>query len=403
MKFKYWARTGGGKVQTGAIDASSKEAAVDLLKSNGLFVTGLEKSESGPIWSRQIKLFERISAMDLVMFSRQLSVMFTSGVSLSESLTSIANQTKKAKFKDNVLKLAQKVEGGTSFSKSLSLFPEMFSNFYVAVIKAGEVSGTMGKSLVYLADHLEKEYNFRSKVKGAMIYPSLVIVSVIGVFILMTVFIMPQLVQILEGSDVEPPTITKIAIGISNFMQNFWVLLVGLMVGLVFGIRFYSKTEEGKRIFDSFYLKIPWVGSFLKKIYLTQFSENLSTLIAGGLPIAQALEVSGKIVGNDVYQRVILEARDKVVKGESITAVFSGYPNIFSNLFCQMILVGEKTGHLDKTLTTVASFYSAEINRVTENLVNILEPVLIVVLGLMVGGLMGAVIIPLYQISSSAI
>ena len=403
MKFKYWSRTGEGKVQTGTIDASSKEVAIDLLKSHGLFVTGLEKTESGPIWAKQIKLFERITAMDLVMFSRQLSVMFTSGVSLSESLTAIANQTKKAKFKENVLKLAQKIEGGTSFSKALSLFPEMFSNFYVAVVKAGEVSGTMGKSLIYLADHLENEYNFQSKVKGAMIYPALVISAVIGVFILMTVFIMPQLVQILEGSNVEPPTITKIAIGISNFMQHYWMLLIGLIVGLVVGVRFYSKTEEGKRIFDRLYIKIPWVGSFLKKIYLTQFSENLSILIAGGLPIAQALEVSGKIVGNDVYQRVILEARDKVIKGESITAVFSGYPDIFSDLFCQMILVGEKTGHLDKTLTTVASFYSAEINRTTESLVDILEPVLIVVLGGMVGGLMGAVIIPLYQISSSAI
>ena len=403
MKFKYWSRTEGGKVQTGIIDAFSKEAAIDVLKSNGLFITGIEETESGPIWTKQIKLFERISAMDLVMFSRQLSVMFTSGVPLSEALTAIANQTKKAKLKDNILKLAQKIEGGTSFSKALSLFPEMFSNFYVAVIKAGEVSGTMGKSLIYLADHLEKDYNFRSKVKGAMIYPALVIVSVIGVFILMTVFIMPQLVEILEGSNVEPPTVTKIAIGLSNFMQHYWMLLIGLIAGLIIGIRVYSKTEEGKSIFDNLYLKIPWVGTFLKKIYLTQFSENLSTLIAGGLPIAQSLEVSGKIVGNDVYQKIILEARDKVTKGESITAVFSGYPEIFSSLFCQMVFVGEKTGHLDTTLTTVAGFYSAEINRITENLVNILEPVLIVVLGLMVGGLMGAVIIPLYQISSSAI
>lgn len=402
MKFKYWARTKEGRIQTGIIEASSKEVAVGVLKSNQLYVTGIESTEAAPIWARQIKLFERVSATDLVMFSRQLSVMFTSGVPLSEALTAIAEQIKKAKFKEKILELAQTVEGGSTFSKALSRFPELFSDFYVSVVKAGEVSGTMGKSLVYLADHLEREYNLRSRLKGAMIYPALVVVATIGVFVLMTVFIMPQLIAVLEGSKVEPPAITKVAIGLSYFMRNWWWVGLILVTALAAGGWRYSKTLEGKAVFDNLYLKIPGVGGFLKKLYLARFAENLSTLISGGLPISQALEVSGRIVGNNVYQKIIFEARDRVTKGESITAVFASYPGFFTSLFCQMSLVGEKTGHIDKTVMTIANFYEEEINRTTENLVNILEPILILVLGGMVGLLMAAVVIPLYQISAGA-
>jgi len=402
MKFHYWARTKEGRVQSGTIEASSKEAALDILKSHKLYVTGLEKAEAVPIWRKEIKLFEKVSAQDLVMFSRQLSVMFTSGVSLSESLTAIAGQTKKTKFKEKILKLAEAVEGGTTFSKAISRFPKFFSNFYVSVVKSGEVSGTLGKSLTYLADHLERDYNLRAKLKGAMIYPSLVIVAIIGVFVLMTVFIIPQLITVLEGSEVEPPAITMAAIALSNLIRSWWWLILILIVGAIFGLWWYFRTEEGKKIFDQTSLRIPWVGVFLQKLYLTRFAENLSTLITGGLPIGQSLEVSGKIVGNDVYQRIIFEARDRVTRGESITAVFSEYPKIFTPLFCQMSLVGEKTGHIDKTLMTVANFYQEEINRVTDNLVNILEPILILVLGGMVGLLMAAVVIPLYQISAGA-
>ncbi len=403
MKFKYWARTKEGRIQSGTIEASSREAALDVLKSSQLYVTGIEEAELVPIWRKEIKLFEKVSATDLVMLSRQLSVMFTSGVPLSEALTALSGQTKKTKFKEKILKLAQEIEGGTTFSKALSHFPEYFSDFYISVVRSGEVSGTLGKSLTYLADHLEREHNLRSKLKGAMIYPSLVITVMIGVFILTTVFIIPQLVEVLEGAETEPPAITMAAISLSNLMITKWWLILIVLIGGVLGGWFYLKTEEGKKNLDRISLKIPWVGDFLKKVYLTQFSENLSTLISGGLPIGQALEVSGRIIGNDVYQKIIFEAKDKVTKGESITAVFSEYPETFTPLFCQMSFVGEKTGHIDKTLMTVANFYEEEITRTTENLVNIMEPILIVILGGAVGLLMAAVVIPLYQISAGGL
>jgi type IV pilus assembly protein PilC len=337
------------------------------------------------------------------MFSRQLAVMFSSGVPLAEALSALAGQTKKEKFKENIIKLAQEIEGGTTFSKALSHFPDLFSNFYVSVVRSGEVSGTLGKSLEYLANHLEREHNLKSKLKGAMIYPALVVSAVVGVFVLMTVFIIPQLTSVLEGSKTEPPAITKAAMALSYFMRDFWWLILLVVAGIGVGAWFYFKTEEGRSLKDKVLLKIPWIGTFLKKIYLTQFAENLSTLISGGLPIGQALEVAGGILGNVVYKKVILEARDRVTRGESITTVFSEYPHLFTPLFIQMSLVGEKTGHIDSTIMTVANFYEEEINRITENLVNIIEPVLILVLGGMVGLLMAAVVIPLYQISAGSL
>jgi len=403
MKFKYWARSKDGKFESGVIEASSRGAALEVLKSSQLFVTGLEETESVPFWARDIRLFEKITAVDLVMFSRQLSVMFSSGVPLAEALTALGNQSKKKKFKDKILKLAKNIEGGTNFSKALSDFPEVFSDFYISVVRSGEVSGTLGKSLVYLADHLERQHNLRSKLQGAMVYPTLVVTVMMGVFVLITVFIIPQLVGILEGSEVDPPAITMAAIALSNFIRDYWWAILLFLVGLGMSVVFYIRTKEGKRNFDKACLSIPWVGLFLKKIYLARFAENLSTLITGGLPISQALEVAGRIVGNSIYQEVIVEAKDKVIKGESITNVFSQYPEIFTSLFCQMSLTGEKTGNIDKTLMTVANFYEEEISRITDNMTSIIEPVMIVILAVMVGLLMGSVVIPLYQISSAGL
>jgi type IV pilus assembly protein PilC len=403
MKFKYWARTKEGKVQSGIIEASSRDAALEVLKSHDLYITGLEAADAVPFYAKKINLFEKVSAVDLVMFSRQLAVMFTSGVPLAEALMALAGQTKKEKFKEKIVKLAQEIEGGMTFSKSLSVFPDLFSNFYVSVVRSGEVSGTLGKSLEYLANHLERDHNLKSRLKGAMIYPALVVSAVVGVFVLMTVFIIPQLTSVLEGSQTEPPAITKAAMALSYFMRDFWWLILLAAVGIGVGLWFYFRTEKGRSLKDKVLLKIPWISTFLKKIYLTQFAENLSTLISGGLPIGQALEVAGGILGNVVYRKVILEARDRVTRGESITTVFSEYPDLFTPLFIQMSLVGEKTGHIDSTIMTVADFYEEEINRITENLVNIIEPVLILVLGGMVGLLMAAVVIPLYQISAGSL
>ncbi|PIQ07135.1 MAG: hypothetical protein COW72_01220 [Candidatus Nealsonbacteria bacterium CG18_big_fil_WC_8_21_14_2_50_37_10] len=397
MKYNYQARTKKGEVQTGIVEASSREAAIVLLRKYGLYVTILEEATALPIYAKRLKLFEGITRQDIVLFSRQLSIMFKSKVPLVESLNVLSGQTRNLDLKERILDLSEEVEGGTSFSGALSRHPEIFSSFYISMVKAGEVSGTLSESLEYLADHLEREYHLTSKIRGALLYPALIVVVVLLVITMMIFFVIPNLSEVLIGSGSELPTATKIVINSAAFLREFgWVL--GLVILLVIFAAFrYYRSQKGKKFFDGLFLKIPVIGPFLKTINLALFAENLSTLISGGLPIASALQTVGEIVGNSRYKEVIFEARDRVRKGETISSVLSAAPEVFPPVFVQMTLVGERTGTLDSTLMNIVNFYKKEIDRTIDNLLSILEPLLIVILGVVVAGLMLAILLPLYQ------
>jgi len=397
MKYNYQARTKKGEVQTGIVEASSREAAIVLLRKYGLYVTILEEATALPIYAKRLKLFEGITRQDIVLFSRQLSIMFKSKVPLVESLNVLSGQTRNLDLKERILDLSEEVEGGTSFSGALSRHPEIFSSFYISMVKAGEVSGTLSESLEYLADHLEREYHLTSKIRGALLYPALIVVVVLLVITMMIFFVIPNLSEVLIGSGSELPTATKIVINSAAFLRKFgWVL--GLVILLVIFAAFrYYRSQKGKKFFDGLFLKIPVIGPFLKTINLALFAENLSTLISGGLSIASALQTVGEIVGNSRYKEVIFEARDRVRKGETISSVLSAAPEVFPPVFVQMTLVGERTGTLDSTLMNIVNFYKKEIDRTIDNLLSILEPLLIVILGVVVAGLMLAILLPLYQ------
>lgn len=397
MKYNYQARTKKGEVQTGIIEASSREAAIVLLRKYGLYVTILEEATALPVYAKRLKLFEGITRQDIVLFSRQLSIMFKSKVPLVESLNVLSSQTRNLDLKERILDLSGEVEGGTSFSGALSRHPEIFSSFYISMVKAGEISGTLSESLEYLADHLEREYHLTSKIRGALLYPALIVVVVLLVITMMIFFVIPNLSEVLIGSGSELPTATKIVINSAAFLRKFgWVL--GLVILLVIFAAFrYYRSQKGKKFFDGLFLKIPVIGPFLKTINLALFAENLSTLISGGLPIASALQTVGEIVGNSRYKEVIFEARDRVRKGETISSVLSAAPEVFPPVFVQMTLVGERTGTLDSTLMNIVNFYKKEIDRTIDNLLSILEPLLIVILGVVVAGLMLAILLPLYQ------
>ena len=396
MKFNYQARTKSGEIQSGTIEASSKEAALSLLHKYDLYVTFIEKARA-LFWEKKIAIFERITSKEVVMFSRQLSIMFRSQVSLIEALQTLAEQTKNQNFKEKILKISQEVEGGAPFSKALALYPHIFSSFYVSIVKSGESSGNLSESLDYLAKHLEREYRLLSGVRGAMIYPIFIIVVMFIVLIAMVIFVFPHFTEILTQSQIELPLVTKIVLAFFEFLRKRgWILFLAI-VGLAVFLWRYSKSPQGRKILDKFFLGLPLIRSFFKKIYLTRFAENLSTLISGGLPIVKSLEITGDIVENSVYQKIILKTKEEVKKGRTISSVLSGYPDTFSPLVVQMVLVGEKTGTLEKTLEDIATFYQQEIERGIDNLLSILEPVLIVFLGLVVGFVVMAVFIPMYQ------
>lgn len=399
MKFNYQARTKAGQIQSGTVEAASREAALILLQKHGLYITILEEAVL-PFYGRRIKIFERISRKDIVLFSRQLSIMFKSKVTLVESLQTLSSQTRNPDFKEKLLKLSQEVEGGMPFSKALARYPKLFNPFYISMIKSGEAAGKLSEALDYLADHLEREYHLLGKMKGAMIYPFLVLLVVIAVLLAMFFFVIPQFSKILEQTGQELPAITNLMIGISVFIRKWFLILAVIFIGMVILVLQYMKSAEGKRNLDRISLKLPLIGPFLQMFYISRFAENLSTLVSGGLPIARALEISGEIVGNTVYKDIIFKTRDGVRKGERISSVLREYPEVFTPLFCQMVLVGEKTGTLDKTLLNVVSFYQKEIERTIDNLVSILEPLLIVFLGLIVAIIMFAILTPLYQMTS---
>lgn len=401
MKFNYQARTKTGEVQMGTVEAASREGALTLLQRHGLYITSLEAAEGAPIYARKINI-AMVSKKDLVIFSRQLAIMFRSKVPLVESLRTLAEQSAKSNLKEKILKISERIEGGTSFSEALALYPKLFDSFYINMVKSGEASGKLSEALDYLANHLEREYNFRSKIRGAMMYPIMILAMMIGIMFLMSFYVLPQLTGMLQQTDQELPMITKVIIAGTDFIRGGGGLLfIIIFVGLAILLYKFSKTKGGKGKMDKTLLKIPMLGSLLRMIYVTRFAENLSTLISGGLPIARALEISGAVVGNTVFQKAIFKTSEDVKKGEKISNGFKKYPKLFPPMFTTMVLVGEKTGTLDTTLINVVNFYQTEVERNLDSFLRILEPLLIMFLGGGVGILIAAILLPLYQAMTS--
>jgi type IV pilus assembly protein PilC len=400
MKFLYQARTKEGDVKSGTIEASSREVAFSLLQKLGYYVTYLEE-EKPPIYAKELKIFQRISLRDLFIFSRQFSIMLNSNVPIVESLTTIAAQTKNPELKEIISDIAEEVEAGSSLSKALLKYPKVFSPFYVAMVKAGEASGKLSQTLNFLANHLEREYNVKGKIRGAMTYPVLVLVVFFVIFGIMIFSILPSFENILKEREVEVPFITKIILSFSKILREKFFIIASVLGAVIILIFYYLKTEEGKRFFDKISLKIPFFGEISKQSILSRFAQNLSTLTSAGLPLTEALEIVEEIVGNAEYKNAVSKIKEGVKKGETISSITTLYPELFPPLFTQLVLVGEKTGTLSNALSAISNFYQSETEKSIENFLRILEPLLIIILGVLVGGLMLSVLLPLYRIIST--
>lgn len=396
MKFNYQARTEDGQVQSGIIEARDKEGALEVLQRHGLYVTFLEE-EDARLYEKQISLFGRVSRKDIVLFSRQLAIMFKAGVPIIESLRSIADQNKKVKMKEQVNKIADKVESGSALSEALAAYPKSFEPFYLGMIKSGEVSGKLSETLDFLAGHLEDEHNFNNKIYTSLIYPGFVMSVFFAIMLLLVIFIFPKLGTVFE--EMELPVVTRIVLGSGEFIIKFWWAIILVLGGAIYSLIKIIKSEKGKKFFDNLIIRIPFFGEFFKKINLVRIAENLSTLIVGGLPIVQALEVTGDILSNDVYKKMIHEIKDRVRKGELISSVMIDNPQYFPGLFTQMVIVGEKTGKIDSSLKNVVVFYKGDIERGLDSMVKLIEPMMIILLGGLVGVLVLSVFLPIYQMA----
>ncbi len=399
MKFSYKARTREGKIQRGEIEASSKKAALDILEKYGLYTTFLREERKKGFLRKEIPLGRGVSQKDLVIFTRQFGTMLKSAIPPVEALRAQVSQTENPYFREKILRMAEAVEQGSALSQAFSLYPKIFDPFYVSMIKSGEATGKVADSLNYLADHLEREYNLYQKIRGAMIYPAFVVVVFIAAFFLVTFFIVPKLTEILKAFTGKLPLTTRLMISLSDFVRGGgWILILSFFGLLFFLPQIFKRREASRGFYDQFLLKLPIVGDFFKKVYITRFSENLSVLISAGLPITQAIRITRDIVDNSVYKNILREAEERVARGEKISEVLSAYPEQIPSFVCQMIATGEETGRLEETLLDIVNFYRQEIERTTENLTTIIEPVLILILGIGIAVLAVSVFIPLFKI-----
>ncbi len=395
MKYSYQARTKEGNIETGSVEASSREAAALLLQKYQIFVTGIVE-ERKPLFKKDLVIFSKVSKKDLAIFSRELAVMLQSRVPVVQSLKSLATQTKNPGFREKIGKIAQLVEEGQPLSEACGAYPESFNLFYTSLLKTGEASGKISDSLSYLSEHLEREDDILSKIKGAMIYPIFVIAVLAVVVLIVMLFVMPKLIELIGQTSQEPPFFTTLMIGFYSFLFNYgWILLIAFF-SLIGFIIYYFTTSEGRKRYDALALKFPFVGQFLKKVYLIRFAENISTLIGAGLSINNALKITKDTVNNVVYKNIISEVEDGVSQGQKMSAILTRYQDYVPPFVISMIQVGEDTGKLDRNLLEIVTFYNKELNRALEAFTQLLEPVLIIFLGLVVAFLAVSVIEPLY-------
>ncbi|PIP16964.1 MAG: hypothetical protein COX44_02500 [Candidatus Portnoybacteria bacterium CG23_combo_of_CG06-09_8_20_14_all_37_13] len=400
MKFLYEAKNEQGLIQKGEVQAKDKQSALAVLKTANLMVLSLIAQSEIPVFARRLKIFERITLKDLAIFTRQLAVLIESQVPLVSSLRSLIEQTRKKSFQEIIFALAADVEAGMPFSDSIAKNPKVFSNLYVSMVKTGETSGTLDKSLLYLADHLEHEYDMASKIKSAMIYPAFILIAFIGVIILMLVFVFPRITLLLGEANQQLPIMTRILINFTEIFKTYWWAGLIILLFLGIGLWYYRKTPNGREKFDYLKIRLPIFGSLFQKIYMARFSSNLATLVAGGIPIINSLQIVAKVVSNKIYEQIILEAAERVKVGEQIALVFEGNKHIPA-MVTQMIRVGEQTGQLDVVLEGLAKFYKREVDNALAGLTELIQPVLIVGMGIMVGFLVLSILMPIYNMATA--
>lgn len=400
MEFIYQARDSSGILKTGNIEAASETAAYEILQQKGLVVTKIQLTSSIGVLER-VRIFERVSPKDIVLFSRQLSTLISAKVPIVQALRVLQLQVSSNKLRSIISDVAEKVESGDSLSSALSMYPKYFSNLYVNLTKAGELSGSLDDSLLYLANQLEKDYDLRSKIIGSMTYPIFIVVAIVSVGAIMFIKVLPPLVAILQESEVELPPTTKILIATTNVFQNYWWLLIGIVVGIVIGFRWYKSTPSGGYIIDKLKIRLPIFGKLYLRIYMSRFTRNLSTLLGGGIPIVKALETVADIVGNKVYKEIILDAGRQVRNGKSIASAFANRKEV-PPIVSQMTQIGETTGKLKDILDRLASFYEKEVETMLGMLTTLIEPIIMVILGLAVAVMVAGILLPIYNLAGAA-
>jgi type II secretory pathway component PulF len=404
MLFKYVAIDHTNTQREGTVEAATVDAAISAVQKRGYTLISIDSTENvtglKSLFNFEFKFMNTVSNKEIVILSRQIATLFQAHVSPLRIFRLLSAEVTNPQLQSIMNKIVEDLQGGSSISRALSFHPEIFSSFYVSLVRSGEESGSLEKSFSYLADYLDRSYEIVSKARNALVYPAFVVSIFVAVMALMLTLVIPKIAEILTSSGQDLPIYTKIVIGISDFLVNYIGIIFIFLSASVIGLWRFLKTEVGQRAYDEFMISIPYLGDLKRKLLLTRICDNLATMLSSGVSMVHALEVTADVVDNAVYREIIEIALTEVKGGRSFGDSISEYPEI-PGVLTQMVKVGEETGSLSEILKTLANFYRREVNNAVDTLIGLIEPIMIVLLGLGVGVLLASVLMPIYNLTSA--
>ncbi len=397
--FNYKAKTTSGQMTTGQLDADNERMLISKLSAMGYAVISVEQVKKTPPLKDIFIKFQKIHLKSISIFARQFSTMINAGLSLVKCLDILSQQTEDKKLQEVIKQIKQSVEDGSTLSAAFGQFPAVFPQMFTNLVNAGEVGGVLDEVMARIASFLEKEQMLKGKVKSAMTYPTIVLFIATGIVLFLVTFVLPTFISMFEGMEMDLPLPTKLLLGISNAIRNYWYAWPPILVVVAIGFLRYISTPTGKRQYDKIILKVPVFGMLNSKVAISRFSRTLGTLLSSGVPVMQALEVTANTAGNVVVTEAIMTSRVSIREGESI-AVPLAESGVFPPMVTQMIAVGEETGNLDGMLQKISDFYDMEVEDTLQSLTSLLEPLLMVGMGVIVGFIVISMFLPMFKLIS---
>ncbi len=387
------------KITRGEMEAGSVSEVTEYLKNNGFFPVEINEKKKSE-YSLISQIVDRVSFSDITYMTRQFAIMLDAGLTLIDALEILVKQTQKAPFKKMLQDIDRTIRDGKNFSDALKKHPAYFSNFYIALVKSGEASGKLDMILLKLADHMERQREFRAKIRNALIYPSVIVSAMFIMIFVMFAFVMPQLLELYENFQVDLPASTRIVMAISDVASTYWYIFVIATVAAAFSLKKFLSTEKGKRILDEQTLRMPVLGNVVKTASLVDATRTLSILISSGVPILEGFAIVTDVNDNRVYKEAFARLTKQVEKGSSIGTAMAN-EHVFPPSLIQMTIVGEQTGHLDETLLKISEYYQNESESAIKGMLTLIEPSILVILGITVGLIVFAVLSPIFSLTNS--
>ena len=400
-KFKYRAKTKEGELQVGMVNAISRNEATSILTSHDLYVLVLAEVDKNKWYSALLNYTNRVKQKDLMIFTRQFATLLSAHVPLDDALVTLKRQTKNPTLINIVTEISSDVEAGLSLSQSLEKYKRVFSSFYVSMVRSAEITGRIGEAVGFLADYIEKQSILMGKVRNALIYPAVMVGLFVVVGGIMVVVVFPQIGPVFEEAGVDLPFFTRIMLVGGYFLADWWwAVVIGFMT-IGFVALDYFRTSEGRTVMDEALFHVPIVNRLLKQLYIARFAESLSVLIKGGIPITQSIEITGRTIGNVSYREALDEISRSLQKGDPLSQSLTRHGKLFPPLVSQMVAIGESTGRLDVLLQKISEFYSREVDGLVGSLVELIQPMLMIVIGILVGVLFASILIPIYNLAQT--